>query len=1043
MLKRIVNVFFLLLLSTGVYAQQVTVKGVVTDTADIPIADVNVKVKGTNTGTVTDFDGKYTIKAKNGDTLVFSNVSFESKEIVVSGSNHNVSLAEGNMLDEIVVTAFGIKKKERELGYSVTQVKAKDLNLVGQANAFEALQGQVAGLQVSRSSGSSGGGVDLLIRGVTSIDPSRGNQPLIIIDGLAMNNETYSGNVLPSEGSNSPNSAEQFSFTNRASDINPEDVESYSVLKGAAATALYGIRAANGAIIITTKKGKLGKAKFTINSSTSFSNVNKTPTLQKLYREGWSGRVETLYSPETASGFTPVFNSVPFHTWGPLYSDDSVENPGGDIIDLSRDQFYDPYDLFKTGVNTNINFSVSGATDKIDYLFSVGNNSSDGIMPNTEYNKTNFRFKSGYKITDKFTVNTSVSYAKSGGARANGGDKSVMSALSYFSSSFPVNDYQNADGTQRNFTPWIDNPRYFLEKSVLTDDVNRWIGNATFVWQPKEWLNVTYAAQIDNYSDQRNRFVPPELDTGITVGGFIVNQDINFTGLESNLLVGFTKDINDKIGTSFTVGHQVSDSKRDAGYSRGETLNVPGINDMANTINKFTGENVRHLRNVGLFGEFKMDYDNKLFLTLTGRNDWVSTLAKDKRSFFYPSINLAYDITDLLGDNDIMTFGKLRTSWAEVGKGPVFGRTGRFFIADGDFPFGGTGGYRYSTIQGDANTIPEKNQSFEIGTDLRFFKNRLRLDYSYYTTKANDQIFGVSTAPSSGISSLNRNAGDFETKGHEFLISGDIIKNEDFKWTSSINYSTSEGVVVKLPSDIESVVFVSSGFAGVTSEVKEGDKMGTLYGWKWRYENGKRYIGSDGKPRVDFDAGRQIVGNAFPDFIASLGNRMNYKGIGLNFLMEWKKGGDLYDSGRRNMIRNGSLGITEFRNVDTVLEGVMDDPANAGEFIANDQVVTIDQNYYRSSTRYNRASEILIQDASWLKLRNVGLSYNFNNKVLDLFRMNSLVASANVHNVLLWTPFDGFDPEGNQYSAGSNVYGFTGLSTPISESYSVGLKIGF
>jgi len=1022
-------------------AQSITVSGKVSDDSGNALPGVNIQVKGTNTGTASDFDGNYEISATQGDVLIFSFLGFKTKEVSVTGATLNVSLEEDtSQLDEVVVTAFGIKKETRELGYSVTQVKTDDLELAGQANAISALQGRVAGLQINQTSGSSGGGVDILIRGVTSVDPSRNNQPLIIVDGLALNNDTFAGNVLPSSGSNSPSSQEQFAFTNRAADINPEDIESYNVLKGAAATALYGIRAANGAIIITTKRGKIGKAKISISASTTIREINTTPDLQKTYREGFSGAPRTLYTPETDTGFTRL-GGTSFYSWGPLYTEDSFTLTDGTVVDLTNDRFYDPFELFKTGVNTQVNFNISGASEKIDYFFSVGNNSENGVLPNSKYDKTTFRFKAGYQATDNFTINSSISYTNSGGTRANGGDKSVFSSLSFFSGNFPINDYQNADGSQRNYSfGIIDNPRYFLEKSNLIDDVNRWIGNVTLNWAPKDWINITYSAQVDNFSDQRNRFVPPDLDTGTQVGGFIVEQDINFTGLESNFIVTLTKDWSEDFGTTLTLGNQISDSKTDLTSVRGETLNVPGINEIANTINIFADNSTTQLRNVGVFGELKLDYKNKLFLTITGRNDWVSTLPKENRSFFYPSFSLAYDIHDLLGKNDVFTFGKLRASWAEVGKGPVFGRTGRFFIADGDFPFGGTGGFRISTRDGDINTIPEKNQSFEIGADLRFFKNRLRVDYAYYKTKIKNQIFDVGTAPSTGESALNRNAGDFETFGHELLISGDIVKNDNFKWEMFLNYSTNEGKVLDLPDDIEAVEFANAGFAGVTSEVREGDNTGDLYGWKWRYENGQRYIGDDGKPRVDFEA-RQKVGNAFPDFVASIGNNLSYKNISFNFLLEWKEGGDLYDSGQRNSIRNGLLALTEFRDVTTVLEGVMDD--GNGGFVTNTQEVLIDQNYYRSSTRYNRASEILVQDASWVKLRTIGLTYNISGPILEKLHMEKFSISASANNILLWTPFRGFDPEGSQYSAGSNVYGFTGFSTPLSESYSFGIKLGF
>lgn len=1033
-------VFFTLTFSL-LHSQNITVTGTVTDASNIPLPGVNIQVKNTNTGTATDFDGRYQISTNQGSVLVFSYVGFATQEITVTGSTINVTLAEdAGALNEVVVTAFGVAKKQKTLGYSVSQIDASDVNLTGQVNALEALQGQVAGVQINRTSGSAGGGVDILIRGITSVNPTRSNQPLIIVDGLALNNDTFSGEVRPSVGSNSPNSSEQFAFSNRAGDINPEDIESYSVLKGAAATALYGVRASNGAIVITTKKGKQGKAKINLTASTSFRNVEKVPDDQTEFREGFSGLPRALYAPDSDTGFQRLGGTV-FWSWGPRYSEDSVTLGNGDVIDLSDDKYYSPYDIFRTGVNTQLNLSISGATEKMNYFFSVGNSSDEGILPNTNYGRKNLRLKAGYNVTDNFNVTSSIAYTKSGGKRANGGDKSVMSALSYFTGTFPINDYQNPDGSERDYSfGIIDNPRYLMETSSLVDDVNRWVGNATFNWQPKDWVNVTYAAQIDNYSDRRNRFMGADLDGGSQVGGFILNQNINFTALESNLLVAFNKDLSEDFTSELTLGHQVSDTKRNYDEARGEGLNIPGVNEIGNTTNFFLNNSISHLRNVGVFGELKLGYMDKLFLTLTGRNDWLSTLPKQNRSFFYPSASLAYDISDLFGDNDVFTFGKLRASWAEVGKGPGFGDVGQFFVVDGDFPFNGTGGYRRSTQLGDLNMIPEKNVSTEFGADLRFLNNRFRIDYAYFKTKVSDQIFPVGTAYSSGLSSIIRNAGDYEIFGHEILLSADIIRQADFKWNMIINWSTSEGTVLDIPEDIESIIFADSGFAGVTSEVREGDKMGNLYGYKWRYEDGQRYIASDGFPRVNLDE-RVIVGNAFPDFISSLTNNFKWKGFNFNFVLEYKKGGDLYDSGIRNSIRNGVRGLTGFRDVDTVFDGVMDD--GSGGFVTNTQEVFVDQNYYRSSTQFNRASEVLVQDASWVKLRNIGLSYDFGSALTDKFGIDKLSVNASANNILIWTPFEGFDPEGNQYSAGSNVYGFAGLSIPLSQTYSLGLNITF
>ncbi|VAV83538.1 Outer membrane TonB-dependent transporter, utilization system for glycans and polysaccharides (PUL), SusC family, partial [hydrothermal vent metagenome] len=365
-----------------------------------------------------------------------------------------------------------------------------------------------------------------------------------------------------------------------------------------------------------------------LTASTTIRKIATTPALQKTYREGFRGLPRTLYQPDSETGFERLGGTV-FWSWGPKYTDDSaIINEGEDderVVDISDDSYNSPYDLFRTGVNTQVNFNISGATEKIDYFFSAGSNKEEGVLPNTNYDRQTFRFKGGYKVSDQFNINSSISYTKAGGKRANGGDKSVFSSFTYWSPTIPINDYVNPDGSQRNYTNGIiDNPRYFLENSSLVDDVNRWVGNITLNWAPKEWINVMYSAQVDNYSDQRNRFVGPELDAGSQVGGFIVEQNINFLGLESNLLVTMTKDWNEDFNTTLTLGNQVSDKTRDYAWIRGETLNIPGVNDLSNAINYFAGKTVAQTREVGVFGEFKMAYKNKLFLSITGRNDWIS-----------------------------------------------------------------------------------------------------------------------------------------------------------------------------------------------------------------------------------------------------------------------------------------------------------------------------------------------------------------------------------------------------------------------------------
>lgn len=1062
--KYLFSLLVLLISATQfIFAQELSVSGKVVDAAGAALPGVNVLVKGTNNGTSTDFDGNYTIGVAKGEVLVFTFVGFAKQEVAVTGPSLNVMMSEDSgQLEEVVITAFGIEKQTKELGYSVSQVKTEDLDLSGQTNALNALQGRVAGLTITQTSGGAGAGADILIRGISSVAPGRDNQPLIIVDGLPVNNDTFTGNVLPSAGSNADNSSQQYGFTSRAGDLNPDDIESYNVLKGAAATALYGVRAANGAIIITTKKGKEGRAKFGFTASTTFKNVNTTPEYQKTYREGFGvtkpggqpfetiAQPRQLYTPETATGFTRVNSGTIFYNWGPLLSDDTYTNTNGTIVDLSGDKFYDPMDLYKTGINTLINFNVAGATEKMEYFFSVGRQNEESTIPNSDFDKTTVRFNAGYLISDKLKIGSSISYANSGGRRANGGDKSVSSSLAYFSWSYPVNDYKNANGSERDYSLGIiDNPRYYAETSSFEDDVNRWIGNVTLSWVPAAWMNVNYSAQIDNYSDQRDRFVSADLDSGSQVGGFVINENINYLGLDSNLLVTFTHSFSDKFSTSLLLGNQISDRDRDYDRMYGEKLNIPYYNHISNTTVRDNSNAVNHERNVGLFGELKLEYDDKLFLSVTGRNDWLSTLPEDNNSFFYPSVSASYIFTeDLFADSDFFSFGKLRASYAEVGNGPGFAETGQYIYPANNFPFGGVGGYATSTLAGNSNLKPERSKSWEVGADFRFFKNRLRFDYAYYTTAVSDQIFRTTVPRSTGIATYVTNAGDYETWGHELMIAGDLIKNDNWTWELIYNFSTNEGEVTDLPDDIDNITYASDLGPEIFSRVKEGDKMGTMYGYKYRRENdGQLFIGADGYPTIDTRDGYVVIGNAFPDFITSLGSNLRWKNFSFNFLVEWKEGGDKYDWTRRQMLRQGTSIDTEFRvrTADYVFEGVMADPGNSDNFIPNTNPANrgVDEDYYRSWSRYTGAAEVILQDASWVKIRNIGVSYDFAGHFLKKWNITNFILTASANNLLLWTPYDGYDPEGSTYSAGSGIYGFSGQGIPLTENYSFGIQIGF
>ncbi|NGP89810.1 SusC/RagA family TonB-linked outer membrane protein [Fodinibius halophilus] len=671
----------------------------------------------------------------------------------------------------------------------------------------------------------------------------------------------------------------------------------------------------------------------------------------------------------------------------------------------------------------------------------------EGIVPNTEWSRTTFKLSGSHKVSDAFDISGSVNYSNSGGVRPTGGDKSIMSSLSYWTPSNDVNDYEFPDGDQKNYSGYksnpnsgfIDNPRYFAEHSTLKDDVNRIIGNAGLSFGLTEWLTLDYKFGADYYNDARERFVPPNLDVGTQVNGFLVKEQINYRQLNSNLYLRANHSFTDKMSGSLVVGNQVTDVKSERLNTRGEGLNISDFRSLANTTNIFTSESAMLRRLVGVFADVKLEYDGTYFLTVTGRNDWSSTLPEDNRSFFYPSVGLGYVFTEDLGlaNSEWFPFGKLRFSWAKVGKDAPAYSVGQYFEGDSDFPFGSVGGFSKDTRAGDPNLKPEITTSYEVGTDLRFFNNRLRFDLTYFKQTSKNQIVAFPVSNPSGLSRYTTNAGEIESKGLEVLVNGTPIKTSDFSWDLAVNWSSVASEVTEMPEGLDVIEFANSGFPGVVNRIQEGGELGDLYGYTFEYtDNEELLIADDGLPTIRTDT-LVKVGNALPDWQGGITNTFNYKNLSLSFLLEIRMGADAYDSGQRNSIRNGILEITKWRNDEVIFQGVTSDGSS------NTTPVRLNQSVYRSSTRFNRASEILVQDASWIRLRNVRVSYSLPAKLIQKLPLKSASFGVSGRNLFLNTPFRGFDPEGQQFSAGSNTYGFTGLNIPPTRSLSFSMNLKF
>lgn len=1011
----------MMLLSVGAFAQTRMVSGTVTDPDGATLIGVSIIVAGTTTGTTTDIDGKYSIAANDGDVLEFSYVGYEKKDVTVSGPTIDVVLSPGVLINDVVVTALGISREKKALGYAVTELSGDELMKSRPSQVITGLQGKIPGVSINQTSGAAGAGADIMIRGITSLDPSRSNSPLVVIDGVPVSNSTDVASMLPKEKSGVATNNGQSSFSNRLMDVNPADIESVSVLKGASATALYGIRAANGVLLITTKKGKAGKAQVSFNTSIGSDVLGKRPAYQFKYGMGRSGRLIKGNKYEY------------WYTLGPPVKDGVTE-------------VHDPVaDFFRTGQRVDNSLSVRGGNEKATYFTSFSQKNQSGIVPGSDWKRYTGRVGGNVKASEKLNFFGSVNFVKSGGKRPHEGDKSVLSALAYYTTGTDINDYINPDGSMKDLTNGtIDNPRYLAEKTLFQDNVNRTYGNLGFSYKLNEFFGFDYKFGLDQYSDFRERFVGPGFDISSKMHGFVIEESVDSRELNSILMLKFKKDLSSDISAELTVGNDILDSKSQTVNTRGENYVLDNFHSLNNTTNKFSSAYGRRKRTVGVFGLLSLGYKNFLYLDVTGRNDMSSTLPKANNSYFYPSASLSWVISDMTDLPDAISFAKLRFSLAKVGKDALPHRIGSYYNPGGNFPFGGVLGYEQSTTYGDPNLRPEFTNTTEYGADIRFLKNRLGIDFTYYKAISKDLITSVPVSNTTGKARFVTNAGSIENHGIEILLTTRPIKTKKFSWDFDVNYTKAEGKVLEIADGIEAIEYYGGGYTGIVSKLVKGGKIGDLWGRKYgRAPSGELLIGSDGFPkRVDT---LTVAGNAMPNFVAGFNNTLHFGDFSISALLEWKSGGDLVDLSYRNSARNGLLKDTELRYAEVIFDGVVEtgDPSNPTYEKNTKPVEIYGGNFYRSSDRFNRAAEILIQDGSWVRLRSVTVGYALPTNFLRSVNIAKANISLTATNLFLNTPFRGYDPETNFFGSGSNILGYTGLKTPGTKSYTLSLGLTF
>ncbi|SMB80137.1 TonB-dependent receptor plug [Hymenobacter roseosalivarius DSM 11622] len=1037
----------------------VLVRGGVTDEKGEALFGVSIGVKGTSIGTTTNETGAYSLTAPAEGVLVFSYVGMIGQEVPLNGQTLiNVQLkGDSKALSEVVVTAIGIEANKRALGYSIQNVEAEQIIKSKETNLVSALSGKAAGVVVTSSSGSPGASANITIRGNKSISGS--NKPLFVVDGV------------PVDNSSSGNSTGGVDVSNRAIDINPNDIESMSVLKGPAATALYGIRAANGAVIITTKRGAKGKPQIAFNTSYSFDRVNKLPELQREYAQGTiSGGAFVYRGPDAAS--------ATINSWGPklteLEFDGRTDYPydkNGSLVAVGTGngmpaRAYDQYDaFFATGHTWDNNVAVSGGGDKTTYYFSAGRLYQTGIVPNADFSRNSFKSNVNFELSKKFSVGSSATFVNSGGNRIQRGSNvsGVMTSLLRNPTTFDIGNgrqgrdaagdpatYVLPDGRQRRYNTTYDNPFWSVNRVPYKDNVNRIIGNLNFEFKFTEWLKLRYKIGLDNFSDQRD--AAWDINSASNVNGAVNQSLIASTALNSDLLLLASRDLTPDLHLDAIVGHNFFNNVNTVQASDGNNLGVAGFYDISNASVVTSRSNLSRRKVFGAFGDFKLGYKDWLFLNLTGRNDWSSTLPQANNSFFYPTASLAVDLTEAfaMANHPLLSYAKIRVSYGQVGNDAPIYSTNTYYnrtsiggddlLTNSIFPIYGVSGFEREISLSNNKLKAERTSTLEFGGDFKFFRGKLGMDVTYYVATTRDQIVRASISATSGYTDQLINAGKIENKGVELVLSGTPVSSGDFSWDASLNFTRSRNTVKELPTGISQITLQS--FTALSSLVMVGQPYGVLSGTRYqRDEQNRVLIGSDGWPLIAATQGP--IGNPNPDWLTGINNTLSYKALGLSFLWDIRQGGDIWNATRAfNSYLGTSKESGDQRSVTGhVFEGVkVNGEVNTTPVDFANPANGLNGIYWRRGGTFG-VSENYIEDGSWVRLRELTLSYKVPAGVLNKVASRATVSFYG-RNLLLFTDYSGVDPETN-LTGDTNATGWDYYNLPNTRSYGATLNVTF
>jgi TonB-linked SusC/RagA family outer membrane protein len=1048
----------LLLLSMAVvlalgqlYAQQRTITGKVTDDKGNAVANASVLVKGTQTGTITKIDGTYALNVPaNAKSLVFSSINMEETQVDIGNrSVINISLqVTGKSLQEVVVTALGIARDKRSLGYASQNIKGEELANRGEVNLVNALQGKVAGLNITNASGAAGASVNINIRGITSFTGS--NQPLFVIDGIPISNDVDRTNSGPNGtlGDNQP--------ANRALDIDMNNVESVNILKGPAAAALYGSRASAGAIIITTKKGSSarGKAEIILNSDFSIQSAFGLPKLQNIYGEGTNG----VFNATSNNSFGPKFGSTPSLANGLLLGLPANVNN----VSYTAGQTF-PYQAFPDNINdffrhattAENNITITSGDAVRNQILTLGNVTQKGVLYNTFLKRTDLRFGANAPVGSKMKIGGSITYTNTSQRGAIGGNNSGLASLLGLArnidlTSYRVNGtYKNLNGTNNYPFSGVDNPYFDQFENPLTSNLNRFTGNINVGYDAFSWLNISYRAGGDIYTDRRKQIFAISANR-VPAGN--VREEMFFRNeMNGDLIIRATKNnlfIHD-LSLIALVGQNINQRRFQDIAVQGDQLSVPGFYNVGNgaVFSVGSGETSTLRRLLGYYGQTSFNFRNYAFLELTGRADRSSTLPKNKNTYFYPSANISFVFTDALKINsDFFSYGKIRASYAKVGRDAdpyllnnvyVNGAFGNN-VASFTFPFGATGGFGASSRLSDTIPLsPEFTTSYEAGINLQFFKNRASLDVTYFSEDSKSQILNVSVAPSSGFRTYTTNIGELTNKGIEVTASATVIRARDFTWDLNANFTKLKNKVVSIAPGVDNSQIPGSAFIGSIPSFKVGYPYGVIIGGTIpRSPSGERLINPSTGTYQPTVAGN-VLADPNPDYQFGITNILSYKGFNLGCTFDFTKGGQVLSFTAATYKSRGALDITAVdREQPHILPGVILDAASGKYYPNNIQISG--QAYWQALGGLQ--SEFNVYDATVFHLRELTLGYNVPNKITNNLKLAGIRFGLFARNVFYVAPNAPIDPQLNTQGAG-NIRGLDLQGSPNVRSIGANLKI--